>query len=176
MPGHGRPAGGRAASRRTAVPRCTSCPPGPVLSTVHVGAYDELSLAYTALLTAAHERGHEPREPIAETYLTDPAQVAPAEYVTRLGGPDLAIGFSASPTTTQEHGMTTTSSWDPGLPAALGEIRTRPLLAVEFQVPPPLDLGATPTANRRVAVIEGGASPATTRGCTGPCSPAEATG
>jgi hypothetical protein len=52
--------------------------------------------------------------------------------------------------------MTTTSSWDPGLPAALGEIRTRPLLAVELQVPPPLDLGATPTANRRVAVIEGG--------------------
>jgi DNA-binding transcriptional MerR regulator len=62
-------------------------PAGPVLSTVHVGAYDELSLAYTALLTAAHERGHEPREPIAETYLTDPAQVAPAEYVTRLEVP-----------------------------------------------------------------------------------------
>ena len=52
--------------------------------------------------------------------------------------------------------MTTTSSWDPQLPAALAEIRIRPLLAIEFEVPPPLDLGATPTANRRVAVIEGG--------------------
>jgi DNA-binding transcriptional MerR regulator/effector-binding domain-containing protein len=67
--------------------RVHALPGGPVLSTVHVGPYDELSLAYTAVLTAAHERGHEPRGPIAETYLTDPAQVAPAEYVTRLEVP-----------------------------------------------------------------------------------------
>jgi hypothetical protein len=52
--------------------------------------------------------------------------------------------------------MTTTSSWDPQLPAALGEIRTRPLLAAEFDVPGLLDVGATPVGNRRIGVIEGG--------------------
>jgi len=64
--------------------RAHDVPAGPVLSTIHVGPYDELPLAYTALLTAAHERGHEPRDPVVETYLTDPARVSPAEYVTRL--------------------------------------------------------------------------------------------
>jgi DNA-binding transcriptional MerR regulator/effector-binding domain-containing protein len=59
-------------------------PAGPAMSTVHVGPYDELALAYTALLTAAHERGHEPRGPIAETYLTSPQDTPPAELVTRL--------------------------------------------------------------------------------------------
>jgi DNA-binding transcriptional MerR regulator len=67
--------------------RAHELPAGPVLSTVHVGPYDELTLAYTALLTAAHERGHDPRDPIAETYLTDPERVSPAEYVTRLEVP-----------------------------------------------------------------------------------------
>jgi DNA-binding transcriptional MerR regulator len=62
-------------------------PGGPAFTTIHVGPYDELSLGYTALLTAVHERGHEPRAPIVETYLTDPEQVAPAELVTRLTVP-----------------------------------------------------------------------------------------
>jgi DNA-binding transcriptional MerR regulator len=59
-------------------------PAGPALSTVHVGPYDELALAYTALLTTAHERGHEPRGPIAETYLTGPDEAPPSDLVTRL--------------------------------------------------------------------------------------------
>jgi DNA-binding transcriptional MerR regulator len=67
--------------------RAHALPAGPVLSTIHVGPYDELSLAYTALLTTAHERGHEPCDPVAETYLTDPNQVPPEEYVTRLEVP-----------------------------------------------------------------------------------------
>ncbi len=62
-------------------------PGGPALTTLHVGPYDELPLAYAALLTAVHERGHEPRAPVVETYLTDPTQVAPADLVTRLAVP-----------------------------------------------------------------------------------------
>jgi hypothetical protein len=80
----GRPSGGVAPRGRA---RAHDLPAGPVLSTSHVGLYDELALAYTALLTAGHERGHEPRDPVIETYLTDPARVSPGEYVTRLEVP-----------------------------------------------------------------------------------------
>ena len=46
---------------------------GPVVSTLHVGAYDELPLAYgAALLSWAHERGHELAGPVRETYLPAP--------------------------------------------------------------------------------------------------------
>ncbi len=62
-------------------------PGGPALTTVHVGPYDELPLAYAALLTAVHERGGEPRAPVVETYLTDPTTAAPADLVTRLAVP-----------------------------------------------------------------------------------------
>ncbi len=62
-------------------------PGGPALTTVHVGPYDELPLAYAALLTAVHERGGEPRGPVVETYLTHPAQAAPGDLVTRLAVP-----------------------------------------------------------------------------------------
>jgi hypothetical protein len=33
------------------------------------------------------ERGHEPRHPVAETYLTGPNEVPPEDYVTRLEVP-----------------------------------------------------------------------------------------
>jgi DNA-binding transcriptional MerR regulator len=56
---------------------------GPVAATVHAGAYDELPLAYGAVLTWCHERGHRPAGPIRETYLA-PAQPAP---VTRVSVP-----------------------------------------------------------------------------------------
>jgi Protein of unknown function (DUF3237) len=69
----------------------------------------------------------------------------------RLGHASVAV-----PPHVRSEQMTTTSSWDPQLPAALGEIRTRPLLVVEFEVPGVLDVGATPAANRRIGVIEGG--------------------
>lgn len=64
--------------------RLHTLPAGPALSTVHVGPYDELALAYTALLTTAHERGHEPLGPVAEAYLTGPDQAPPSDLVTRL--------------------------------------------------------------------------------------------
>jgi DNA-binding transcriptional MerR regulator len=59
-------------------------PAGDWASTLHVGPYEELPVAYAALLEHLRERGHEPRAPIAETYLTDPTEVEPHELVTRL--------------------------------------------------------------------------------------------
>ena len=58
-------------------------PGGPVASTVHAGAYDELPLAYGAVLTWCHERGHRPAGPIRETYLAAQA----AAPVTRVSVP-----------------------------------------------------------------------------------------
>jgi DNA-binding transcriptional MerR regulator len=60
---------------------------GPVVSTLHVGAYDELPLAYGALLAWAHERGHELAGPVRETYLSDPAGVPAPELATRVSIP-----------------------------------------------------------------------------------------
>ena len=48
---------------------------GPAASTVHAGAYDELPLAYGAVLAWCHERGHRPAGPIRETYLPGPSPV-----------------------------------------------------------------------------------------------------
>ncbi len=57
---------------------------GPWATTLHVGPYERLPLAYTALLEHAREQGHEPVGPVVETYLTDPASCGPEELVTRL--------------------------------------------------------------------------------------------
>jgi len=59
-------------------------PGGPWASTLHVGPYAELPLAYTALLEHARERGHTAAGPVTETYLTDPSTAAPNELVTRI--------------------------------------------------------------------------------------------
>ena len=59
-------------------------PSGAWASTLHVGPYEELPVAYVALLEHLRERGHEPRAPIAETYLNDPTVAEPHELVTRL--------------------------------------------------------------------------------------------
>lgn len=59
-------------------------PGGDWASTLHVGPYEELTLAYAALLEHVRERGHEPAGPIVETYLTDPETTPPTELVTRL--------------------------------------------------------------------------------------------
>ena len=56
-------------------------------STLHVGAYDLLPLAYSALLDHVHERGHEPGGVVCESYLTDPDTVAKEELVTALAMP-----------------------------------------------------------------------------------------
>jgi effector-binding domain-containing protein len=56
-------------------------------STLHVGSYDALALAYAALFEHLRERGHEPVAPIVETYLNDPSTVPPAELLTRISVP-----------------------------------------------------------------------------------------
>ena len=62
-------------------------PGGSWASTLHVGAYDLLPLAYSALLDHVHERGHEPGGVVCESYLTDPDTVAKEELVTALAMP-----------------------------------------------------------------------------------------
>ena len=59
-------------------------PAGDWASTLHVGPYEELPVAYAALLEHLRAHGHEPVAPIAETYLNDPARTPPTELVTRL--------------------------------------------------------------------------------------------
>ena len=59
-------------------------PPGDWASTLHVGPYGELPIAYAALLEHLRAHGREPLGPTAETYMTDPREVPPAELVTRL--------------------------------------------------------------------------------------------
>jgi hypothetical protein len=60
---------------------------GPVVSTLHVGPYDELPLAYGALLAWAGERGLALAGPVRETYLSDPARIPAPELATRVSIP-----------------------------------------------------------------------------------------
>jgi DNA-binding transcriptional MerR regulator len=62
----------------------TPLPGGPWATTLHVGPYSELPLAYTALLEHVRERGHQPAGPVTETYLADPVVVPASDLVTRL--------------------------------------------------------------------------------------------
>jgi DNA-binding transcriptional MerR regulator/effector-binding domain-containing protein len=62
----------------------TTLPGGPWATTLHVGPYTQLPLAYTALLEHVREHGHRPRDPVTETYLTDPSTSDPEDLVTRL--------------------------------------------------------------------------------------------
>lgn len=62
----------------------TALPGGPWAATLHVGPYEELPLAYTALLEHVRDLGHDVRGPVTETYLTDPSTAAPADLVTRV--------------------------------------------------------------------------------------------
>jgi DNA-binding transcriptional MerR regulator len=59
-------------------------PAGDWATTLHVGPYEELAVAYMALLEHVRERGHEPRGPMVETYVTDPTAAEPSELVTRV--------------------------------------------------------------------------------------------
>jgi DNA-binding transcriptional MerR regulator len=59
-------------------------PAGAWASTLHVGPYEELAVAYVALLEHLRERGHEPRAPMVETYVADPTVAEPHELVTRV--------------------------------------------------------------------------------------------
>jgi DNA-binding transcriptional MerR regulator len=62
----------------------TGLPGAAWATTLHVGPYAQLPLAYAALLEHVRERGHTAAGPITETYLADPGTTAPAELVTRL--------------------------------------------------------------------------------------------
>ncbi len=62
-------------------------PGGAWASTLHVGPYPQLPLAYTALLEHVREHGHRPAGSVAETYLTDPSTAEPEELVTRVAVP-----------------------------------------------------------------------------------------
>jgi DNA-binding transcriptional MerR regulator len=62
----------------------TALPGGAWATTLHVGPYAHLPLAYTALLEHVRERGHAAAGPVTETYLADPGSTPPAELVTRL--------------------------------------------------------------------------------------------
>jgi DNA-binding transcriptional MerR regulator len=59
-------------------------PGGAWATTLHVGPYPQLPLAYAALLEHVRELGHHPVGPVTETYLTDPSTAGPDELVTRL--------------------------------------------------------------------------------------------
>ncbi|WP_142054658.1 MerR family transcriptional regulator [Pseudonocardia kunmingensis] len=59
-------------------------PGGPWATTLHVGPYPHLPLAYTALLEHVREHGHRAVGPVTETYLTDPSATGPDELVTRV--------------------------------------------------------------------------------------------
>lgn len=60
----------KALDKRTEV---LDVPGGPVAWLVHIGAYEELGIAYHALSAWAQERGHEQRAALREIYLNDPA-------------------------------------------------------------------------------------------------------
>jgi hypothetical protein len=62
-------------------------PGGPVARVTHVGAHDELPLAYFPLLAWVHERGHAPAGPLRERYLDDPATVPPERLRTEVSVP-----------------------------------------------------------------------------------------
>ncbi|WP_344859046.1 MerR family transcriptional regulator [Planomonospora alba] len=51
---------------------------------VHVGPYDQVALAYHALLVWCAEHGHTARGPVREVCVTDPAVTAPERLVTHL--------------------------------------------------------------------------------------------
>lgn len=64
--------------------RVMDLPGGDFAVVTHVGAYEELGLAYHALYAWAQEHGHETRGLIREIYLNDPADVPAAELQTEV--------------------------------------------------------------------------------------------
>jgi DNA-binding transcriptional MerR regulator len=59
-------------------------PGATVAVTTHVGPYADLPLAYHSLFAWVYERGHRPRGPVREAYLTDPATTDETQLGTRL--------------------------------------------------------------------------------------------
>ncbi|MEU0517536.1 MerR family transcriptional regulator [Streptosporangium sp. NPDC006007] len=59
-------------------------PGGVFACATHVGPYNQINLTAHALLSWCAERGHAPRDPFREVYLSDPASTPPERLVTRL--------------------------------------------------------------------------------------------
>ncbi|WP_436761023.1 MerR family transcriptional regulator [Streptosporangium sp. V21-05] len=59
-------------------------PGGRYASATHVGAYDQIPLTAHALLAWVGERGHTPRGPLREVYVSDPATTPQDRLVTHL--------------------------------------------------------------------------------------------
>ncbi|MBG0831799.1 MerR family transcriptional regulator [Planomonospora sp. ID67723] len=59
-------------------------PGGAFARVTHVGPYDQITLAYHALLAWCAERGHPARGPVREVYLSDPVTTPPERLVTDL--------------------------------------------------------------------------------------------
>ncbi|HYP55304.1 MAG TPA: MerR family transcriptional regulator [Solirubrobacterales bacterium] len=64
--------------------RLLELPGGAALTTLHVGAYEELPLAYAAIFSHAADLELQPAAPVREQYLSDPDAVRPDELATRL--------------------------------------------------------------------------------------------
>jgi effector-binding domain-containing protein len=62
-------------------------PGGPVASTVHVGPYNEIGKAYTALLKWMTDHGRQPAGMMREIYLNDPDAVPAEELLTEIDWP-----------------------------------------------------------------------------------------
>ncbi|GII82111.1 MerR family transcriptional regulator [Sphaerisporangium siamense] len=59
-------------------------PGGPFARAVHTGPYDQTPLTAHGLLAWCAERGHHPRGPLREVYVSDPALTPPDELITYL--------------------------------------------------------------------------------------------
>jgi effector-binding domain-containing protein len=62
-------------------------PGATVASTVHVGPYNEIDKAYTALQKWMTDAGRRPAGMVRETYLNDPDAVPPEELLTEIDWP-----------------------------------------------------------------------------------------
>jgi DNA-binding transcriptional MerR regulator len=59
-------------------------PGGLVAATTHVGAFEEMGVAYHALFAWAQERGYSPAGGVRELYRSDPERVPPEQLVTEV--------------------------------------------------------------------------------------------
>ena len=75
---------GASDGERVAVERV---PGGTVASTVHLGPYNEIGKAYTALQKWMTDAGRRPAGMVREVYLNDPDAVPPEELLTEIDWP-----------------------------------------------------------------------------------------
>lgn len=74
----------KAAGSELPGPESLTLPGGPFAAVSHVGAYEELPLAYHALAVWLHAHGHRLVGPMREIYVSDPSVTPPASLVTQV--------------------------------------------------------------------------------------------